>query len=276
MVIFEHLKCPDNPHEFEKTIMRQILLLLCILFLSAPSVQGAELDGLQIAQKVYDRDDGKDSYAKVKMLLIDKNGRKRLRTLITAVKDYGSVSKSFTRFYTPADIDGTAFLTWENNDGDDDQFLYLPALRRVRRVVSNQKKNRFVNTDFTYEDLQRRKVDQDTHRILKTETYDDRLCWVLESIPVENANSQYSRRVSWVAQDLYIPLKVEFYDKRRRLVKQLLNRNLKKIDGFWTVMDAEMQDLNKKTRTLMRISEIKYNRGIPDRVFTKEYMMHGN
>ena len=276
MMIFEHSKCSNNPHEFEKTIMRQILLLLCILFLSAPSVQGAELDGLQIAQKVYDRDDGKDSYAKVKMLLIDKNGRKRLRTLITAVKDYGSVSKSFTRFYTPADIDGTAFLTWENNDGDDDQFLYLPALRRVRRVVSNQKKNRFVNTDFTYEDLQRRKVDQDTHRILKTETYDDRLCWVLESIPVENANSQYSRRVSWVAQDLYIPLKVEFYDKRRRLVKQLLNRNLKKIDGFWTVMDAEMQDLNKKTRTLMRISEIKYNRGIPDRVFTKEYMMHGN
>ena len=276
MVIFEHLKCPDNPHINEKTIMRQVLILLCIFFLATPPLQGAELDGLQIAQKVYDRDDGNDSFAKVKMLLIDKNDRKRLRTLITASKDYGSVSKSFTRFYTPADIDGTAFLTWENNDGDDDQFLYLPALRRVRRVVSNQKKNRFVNTDFTYEDLQRRKVDQDTHRIMKTEMVDDRLCWVLEIIPVDDTNSQYGRRVSWVAQDLYIPLKVEFYDKRGRLVKRLLNRNLKKVDGIWTVFDAEMQDLKKKSRTLMRISEIKYNRGIPDRVFTKEYMMHGN
>ena len=128
--------------------MHQILILLCVFFLATPPVQGANLDGLQIAKKVYDRDDGKDSYAKVKMLLIDKNDRKRLRTLITASKDYGSVSKSLTRFYTPADIDGTAFLTWENKDGDDDQFLYLPALRRVRRVVSAQKKNRFVNTNL--------------------------------------------------------------------------------------------------------------------------------
>ena len=92
MVIFEHLKCPDNPHIFDKTIMRQVLILLCIFFLSTPPVQGAELDGLQVAQKVYDRDDGKDSYAKIKMLLIDKKGRKRLRTLITAVKEYGSLT----------------------------------------------------------------------------------------------------------------------------------------------------------------------------------------
>ena len=92
--------------------MRQVLILLCIFFLSTSPLQSAELDGLQVAQKVYDRDDGNDSYAKVKMLLIDKKGRKRMRTLITAVKEYGSVNKSFTRFYTPADIDGTAFLTW--------------------------------------------------------------------------------------------------------------------------------------------------------------------
>lgn len=255
--------------------MLHIILILLTFFLFPLPVEGVELDGLQVAQKVYDRDDGKDSYAKVKMLLIDKKGRKRLRTLISAVKDYGNVSKSLTRFYTPADIDGTAFLTWENDDVDADQFLYLPALRRVRRVVSTQKKNRFVNTNFTYEDLERRKVEKDTHQILKTETYDGHACWVLESIPKKDANSQYGKRVSWVAQDLYIPLKVEFYDKRGRLMKRLLNRKLKKVEGIWTVMDTEMQDLKRKSRTLMRISEIKYNRGIPDRVFTKEYMMHG-
>lgn len=256
-------------------MMQHIILTLCIFFLSSLPLEGAALDGVQVAQKVYDRDDGKDSYAKVKMLLIDKKGHKRLRTLITAVKDYGNVTKSFTRFYTPAAIDGTAFLTWENSDGDDDQFLYLPALRRVRRVVSTQKKNRFVNTDFTYEDLQRRKVAKDTHQILKTETYDGHTCWVLESIPKKKSSSQYGKRVSWVAQDLYIPIKVEFYDKRGRLVKRLLNRNLKKVDGIWTVMDTEMQDLKRRSRTLMRISEIQYNRGIPGRVFTKEYMIHG-
>lgn len=256
--------------------MRLSIVTTCILFLSALSVEVAALDGDQVAKNVYDRDDGKDSYAKVKMLLVDKKGRKRMRTLITAVKAYGSVNKSFTRFYTPADIDGTAFLTWENPNGDDDQFLYLPALRRVRRVVSTQKKNRFVNTDFTYEDLERREVEQDTHRILKTETYDSYTCWVLESIPKSGASSQYGKRVSWIAQDLYIPLKVQFYDKKKgRMVKRLLNRQVEQIDGIWTVMDSEMQDLKRKHRTLMRISEIKYNRGIPDRVFTREYMMHG-
>ena len=276
MVIFEHLKCSDNPH-----INRKNHYAADTNTLVYPISVNATCAGRRVGW-ASDCPKGIRSGRWQRLLCQGQNAADRQKWPKTPAnpdhgsKDYGSVSKSFTRFYTPADIDGTAFLTWENNDGDDDQFLYLPALRRVRRVVSNQKKNRFVNTDFTYEDLQRRKVDQDTHRILKTETYDDRLCWVLESIPVENANSQYSRRVSWVAQDLYIPLKVEFYDKRGRLVKQLLNRNLKKIDGFWTVMDAEMQDLNKKTRTLMRISEIKYNRGIPDRVFTKEYMMHGN
>jgi outer membrane lipoprotein-sorting protein len=256
-------------------MLQHSIILLLLILLPASVALGTEVDGRAIAKMVYDRDDGKDSFAKVKMLLMDKRGRKRFRTLMTAVKDYGNLSKSFTRFYTPADIDGTAFLTWENEDGDDDQFLYLPALRRVRRVVSTQKKNRFVNTDFTYEDLQRRKVGKDNHRILRTEVYDGRKCWVLESIPKDEDNSQYGKRVSWVAQDIFIPLKIEYYDKRQRLIKRQLNSNLKQIDGIWTVMDTEMQDLKKDRRTLMRISEIRYNRGIPDRVFTKEYMMHG-
>lgn len=127
------------------------------------------MDGVQIAKKVLDRNEGQDASSKIRMLLIDKGGRKRFRSLITVVKQYGDVSKSYIRFTSPADIDGTAFLTWENKDRDDDQFLYLPALQRVRRIVSSQKSNRFVNTDYTYEDLQSRKVEQDTHTILGEE-----------------------------------------------------------------------------------------------------------
>ena len=174
--------------------MRWIVWVVSVILLAAVPRPGWTLDGADVARRVYDRDDGRDSYAKVMMLLIDKRGKKRLRTLITAVKDYGPVSKSFTRFYTPASIDGTAFLTWENEGDDNDQFLYLPSLRRVRRVVSSQKSNRFVNTDFTYEDLERRKVGSDTHRILKTETYDGHACWVLESVPKEKSSSQYGKR----------------------------------------------------------------------------------
>ncbi|MBT8342201.1 MAG: outer membrane lipoprotein-sorting protein [Desulfatitalea sp.] len=232
-------------------------------------------DGNAVAQKVYDRDDGKDSYARLKMLLIDKKGHKRLRTLITAVKDYGTLSKSYTRFYTPSAIDGTTFLTWEVHDSDNDQFLYLPALRRVRRVVSRQKKNRFVNTDFTFEDLERRKVSLDSHRILKVEAYSGYSCWVLESIPKEKESSQYGKRVSWIAKDLHMALRIDFYDSRGNLVKRMLNRNLKKIDGIWTAMDSEMQDLKRRSRTILRITQVKYNKGIPDHIFSKEYMRHG-
>ena len=232
------------------------------------------IDGVQIAQKVADRDDGQDASSKIRMLLIDKNGRKRFRGLITVVKRYGDVSKSYMRFTSPADIEGTAFLTWENKNSDDDQFLYLPALQRVRRIVSSQKSNRFVNTDYTYEDLQSREVEQDTHTILKEEKIDNHDCWVLESIPKSPDDSQYGKRIIWIVKEIYLPIKTEFYDKRDRLCKILTGKKIQKIDGIWTILDAQMKDLKKRHRTLMKTDEIHYNRDVPDEIFTKGYMRH--
>lgn len=251
------------------------LVSLFVVFFTCTSFSWS-LDGRTLAQKVYDRDDGKDSYAKINMLLVDKRGKERSRKLVTAVKDYGNLNKSYIRFTSPAEIDGTSFLTWENEDRDDDQFLYLPALRRVRRIVSNQKKNRFVNTDYTYEDMERRKVDEDIHRIYGDETYNNYDCWVLESIPKDQHNSQYGKRLSWVVKDIFIPIKTEYYDKKGRLTKRFLANNLKKINEIWTVLESEMNDLERKHRTMMKISEIRYNSGVADRVFTKNYMLHSN
>lgn len=234
----------------------------------------AAMDGEQVARMVSDRDEGQDARAKVRMLLIDKKGKKRFRKLISVVKQYGDVSKSYMKFTSPADIAGTAFLTWENKDSDDDQFLYLPALKRVRRIVSSQKKNSFVNTDYTYEDLQSRKVEQDTHKILKEEKVGNYNCWVLESIPKNKKDSQYSKRVIWIIKEIYVPIKTEFYDKRGKLQKVLTGKKVEKIEGIWTIRDAEMKNLKKKHRTLMKTDEIQYNRNIPDEVFTKGYMKH--
>jgi len=208
------------------------------------------------------------------MLLINKKGRKRFRNLIIVIKKYGDLSKSYMRFTSPADIEGTAFLTWEKKDGDDDQFLYLPALQRVRRIVSSQKSNRFVNTDYTYEDLQSREVEQDTHTVLREEKIDNYDCWVLESIPKTSDDSQYSKRITWIIKEIYLPIKTEFYDKKNKLYKILTGKKIQQIDGIWTILDAEMTDLNKIHRTLMKIDEIKYNRSVPDETFTKGYMRH--
>lgn len=248
-----------------------LIIIVGMLFWACSAVA---IDGVQIAQKVADRNDGQDATSKIRMLLIDKRGKKRFRNLIIVVKKYGDVSKSYMRFNSPADIKGTAFLTWENKDRDDDQFLYLPALQRVRRIVSSQKSNRFVNTDYTYEDLQSREVAQDTHTILREEKIDKYDCWVLESIPKSTDDSQYGKRIIWVVKEIYLPIKIEFYDKRNRLFKILTGKNIQKIDGIWTILDAEMKDLKKKHRTLMKTDEIQYNRNVPDEFFTKGYMRH--
>jgi len=250
--------------------------LIIIVAMLSWACSAVAIDGVQIAQKVADRNDGQDATSKISMLLIDKRGKKRFRHLITVVKKYGDVSKSFMRFTSPADIDGTAFLTWEDKDREDDQFLYLPALQRVRRIVSSQKSNRFVNTDYTYEDLQSREVAQDTHTILREEKIDEYDCWVLESIPKNIDDSQYGKRIIWVIKEIYLPIRIEFYDKRNSLLKIFTGKNIQKIDGIWTILDAEMKDLKKEHRTLMKTDDIQYNRNVPDEVFTKGYMKHNH
>jgi outer membrane lipoprotein-sorting protein len=258
----------------KNSINIRIHALIIIVAILSWACSAVAVDGVRIAQKVVDRNDGQDATSKIRMLLIDKRGNKRFRNLITVVKKYGDLSKSYMRFTSPADIDGTSFLTWENKDRDDDQFLYLPALQRVRRIVSSQKSNRFVNTDYTYEDLQSREVAQDTHTILREEKIDTYDCWVLESIPKRLDDSQYGKRIIWVIKEIYLPIKIEFYDKRNRLFKIFTGKNIQKIDGIWTILDAEMNDLKKEHRTLMKTDEIQYNRNVPDEVFTKGYMKH--
>ncbi len=252
----------------------RIWALIALTGLLLGALPATAMDGVQIAHKVLDRDEGQDATAKIRMLLIDKKGKKRFRSLISVVKKYGDVSKIFMRFESPADIKGTAFLTWENKDGDDEQFLYLPALHRVRRIVSSQKSNTFVNTDYTYEDLQSREVEQDDHRVLREEKVGQYDCWVLESVPKNKKDSQYSKRVSWIIKEIYLPIKTEFYDSRGRLQKVLTGKKIKKIDGIWTILDAEMRHLKKKHRTLMKTDEIQYNKNVPDEIFTTGYMEH--
>jgi hypothetical protein len=258
-----------------KTRWTWVLFLLCgVMPFSVTPAYCETIDGRTLAQRVYDRDIGKDSQAEVRMLLIDKSDEKRFRTLVTYTKDYGKTSKSYIRFTSPATIEGTAFLTWENEEREDDQFLYLPALQRVRRVVSSQKSNRFVNTDYTYEDLQSRKVEEDDHQILRDEKWNGHDCWVLESIPKEGNETQYGKRISWIVKDIDLPVKTEFYDKDNTLIKVFSAKEIKKVDGIWTIMESEMEDLDRKHRTLMKMTDIRFNTDVPDRVFTEGYMEH--
>ncbi len=225
-------------------------------------------NGEKIADKVYNRDDGEDSYFRIKMALIDKNGNERERTFVIKRKDYGELVKNFIRFFSPADIEGTGFLSWENEIGDDTQYLYLPELGRSRRIVSSQKNLRFVNTDYTYEDMQRRKPEKDHHRLLREEKWQNYSCYVVEYIPKEKDSSQYSKTIQWVEKSSFVPVKIEFYDKKGKRFKVFTVNRLEKIEGIWTAIDTLMYDLSEEHKTKMIILEAKYNQGLEDGIFT--------
>ncbi len=250
------------------TKMKKIVLMSLIVFLvSSHTVWTGGLTGRQVMDKVFYRDDGDDARFKINMVLIDKKGNKRERLLEIHSKDYDKLVKTFLEFIKPADINGTSFLTWENEDKDDTQYLYLPALGRARRIVSSQKNLKFVNTDFTYEDMQRRQPEKDEHKILGEENYNGYSCYLIESIP-QKGTSQYSKRVSWIDKNSFVILKTYFYDKKGRKNKIFRVESLEEKSGIWTTMKTVMQDLKQKHTTLMDILEVEYNQGIDDGMFS--------
>ena len=237
--------------------------------LSLSSGQEERLSGQEIAQRTYDRDDGKDSYSIVDMHLIDSRNNQRKRTAVIQVKDFGNLTKTLIRFTEPADIEGTGLLTVEKEKGDDDQFLYLPELKRVRRIISGKKDGRFANTDFTYEDLERRKVQNDRHRLLREEELGGRKCYLLESIPEKGSASQYTRLITWVAKYIFVPLRIEYYGKRKDVEKIFTATQIQQTDGIWTTMESEMSHLKSKHKTIMKVTKVIYNKDIPADVFTE-------
>ena len=130
-----------------------------------------------------------------------------------------------------------------------------------------------MNTDFTYEDMQERNVDKDTHKILREEKVGSYECWVIESIPLDPKTSQYKRWVSYIPKGIYLPLRVEYYTRPiRQATKILTIRQLEKITGIWTAKEVEMKNVDRNTLTILRTTEIKYNKGLPDRMFTRAYL----
>lgn len=251
-------------------------VLFFLLFCSAlASVQGANslsnAKGMVLAQQMYDRPAGDDVSSRVIMLLLDKDKKKRQRVLYSYAKDKGAAERwTLMRFVKPTDIEGTGLLTLDHPGDNSEQWIYLPALDRVRRISSSRKGGRFVGSDFFYEDLRDREVEMDYHRHAGKGKVGKIPCEILVSTPKESDNSIYSKRISWVHRKSLVPLRIDFYKKgKKKPIKRLRARKLKKKDGFWTVMDSTMYDLKSGHRTRLVTKRIKYDQGLPDSLFTQ-------
>ncbi|MCK4289021.1 MAG: outer membrane lipoprotein-sorting protein [Bacteroidales bacterium] len=258
-------------------LIKTSLLILAIVASNNPNIFAQNLSGKEIMQKVKDRPDGKNRKMKMQMELINKRDKKRNRSVVSYSMDIGKDKKSIMFFLSPADVKGTAFLTWEydNTDKEDDRWLYLPAMKKTRRISgTSAKKDYFMGTDFTYDDMGSRNVDEDTHKRLREEKSDDYDCWVIESKP-KDSKDMYSKKVSWIRKDCLFARKVEFYDKMGNLLKTLTISNIKKIDGFWTAQKMHIINHQTNHQTILLISEVQYNIEIGESLFTVSNLEKG-
>src|SRR5687767_8049875 len=178
------------------------------------------------------------------MVLINDRGQRRERanTGIVKLQPNGADSKLVVKFSTPPDIKGTGILQVEHSDGDDDLWIYLPALKKSRRLVANNKKDSFAGSDFSYGDITLPKVDHYSHTVLRSETSDGYDCYVVESVPATDtvkANTGYRKKITWVRADNFVESRVEYYDLAGRLLKtQRAGRHqlVEPDKGRWFVM----------------------------------------
>lgn len=244
--------------------------LVCAILLVAFSAYAD--DGLALAQKVFDRPNGRDFTTLGRMVLTEKGRSPRIRELVTYRLDrQRGETANLIRFLEPEDIAGTGLLSIDKTDGSADQWLYLPALERVRRISSDRKGGRFVGSDLYFEDLQTRKPSRDQHRVLGKQTENGILCDVLESTPKEPGDSVYIKRISWIDPATAIPQRVDYFEKDAGTPgKRWLLRAKKRNQGYWTLTDSRMIDLATGHETRMVVDSALYDQKLPDKLFTTQ------
>ena len=203
----------------------------------------------------------RDQKAEAKLILTDKAGRQKERMIRVFQK---GTSMRLFRFLSPADQKGISVLSLPDNV----IYLYLPAFKRVKRIASHVKNNRFAGTDFSYEDLEAKEYSKSyTPRLIREETE----AFVLELIP-KDRNSEYSKQIMWVRKDSYVVIRAEFYNRKGKLYKELAQQGIQNIDGYWIPRQTQMKDLMKNHSTTMVLDEVTFDSGLADSIFTQRYL----
>jgi outer membrane lipoprotein-sorting protein len=246
--------------------------LIPLLFASSATAQSPEEKGLAIAREADRRDTGfGDFTADMRMILMNKRGQtseRKIRMRTLEVKDDGN--KSLTIFDTPKDIKGTAFLSFTHKVGDDDQWLYLPSLKRVKRISSRNKSGSFMGSEFSYEDISSVEVEKYTYKWIRDEICEGRVCFMVEYYPVGKKHSGYTRQVIWLDKEEYRVWKVEYYDRKNSLLKTLTIKGYRKyLDRYWR--SEEMFMINHQTgkSTRLIISNYRFRTGLKDSDFNQ-------
>ena len=256
-----------------KRLLKTILIPLLVAGIAGTL---AAEDGTSVVQKSLDVPRPRFTHSAVKMELIDSNNAVDERMIEEWAKDPGDKTGAvLIVFQRPASVKDTRFLQIVNKDRANDKWIYMPALRTTRRVASSDGAKSFMGTDASYDDLETRKIDDDTYVLLGPETVGSYTCHKIESTPVNAKASQYLKRISYIDKETAIPVKVEMYDKKGALLKVLEIEKLEKQGAYWIPMQGKMTNVQTNHTTRITILKLELDKPINDKMFTQNFLNTG-
>ncbi|MBF0449289.1 MAG: outer membrane lipoprotein-sorting protein [Candidatus Magnetomorum sp.] len=260
--------------------------IICIMFFSHVCFFQMALSDDHMAQeimkKVDARDDGDQLTCDMEMQLIDRHNNIRKRKIRLYAKDYGKDIYSLQFFIEPPDVKNTAFLSYDyDGHKDDDQWLYLPALRKTKRIAVDDKTSSFMGSDFTYADLTKIELENYHFKLMQEQTVRDKKVWLIESIPKTDdivRKYGYTKSILFIQQDIYVVIRAILWVHNSTTLKYMDVTSLKKIDNIWTAEQITMTTKKGKQtyhKTILNYSDIKYNQPLTDQTFTVRRMEKG-
>lgn len=251
--------------------MRSFIVALLLITAQNSWAMSAEERGLQIAKEADKRDIGwKDQKSDTRMILKNRHGQSSEREMHNrSLEVENDGDKSLIVFQQPKDVKGTAFLTYTHATEADDQWIFLPALDRIKRISSNNKSGPFMGSEFAYEDLSSQEVEKYTYKYIQDEILDNRDTFVIERYPVDK-NSGYSKQIVYMDKEMHQPLKVVFYDRKNSLYKTLYFRDYHQHLGrYWRANKMQMENHQTGKSTDLIWINIKFGNGLRENDFSK-------
>ena len=246
--------------------------------------QAQVISAYDIMKKVDDRYDGDTRTSNAVLILIDKQDRQRIREISMLAFERDKVEKSLMVFRSPSDVKGTSYMSydWEASDKEDDSWLYLPALQKIRRVAASDESGAFMGSDFSYADINGLELDDFSYEIDKeSELVDGHDCWVITSTPKNDdviKETGYTSAKAWVRKDIFMQVKAIINVKKGKKVKYFSVKDISQVDDIWTAHTLQMITTKKGKKehsSVLKISDVVYNQGVDESMFDTAAMQRG-
>ncbi len=240
---------------------------LLALVLSFGGLVEAQEDPRKIVAEAQRRTESKSQQYEGTLQVLDASNRVAdKRWTFERVGSHGN-SKAVLRFVAPAEVKGVALLIVNHPERSSDQWMWTPALQRERRIALQDRSTRFFGTDFSFEDLEERDINQYDYRLVGNDTIDGVVCWRLESKPRQGKVSQYTKADIWIRKDTYAVVRIDSWIKND-VARRLVYGDFEQVQGIWTARHLEMTDLRRKSRTVLRLDKLQYNVTLEENNFT--------